>query len=452
MPITKRMLISPSGFPELGPQEAIALRHLLGIIIKNYELAGYAPLETPLVERPDILFAKAEGEITQQVYGLRRLNLENESDDDSKDLALRFDLTVPLARYVAANRGTLQFPFRRYAIGPVFRGERPKDGRYRQFTQADIDVIGDSTLSVEHDAEMVSVIASVFTELAIGDFTVRIGHRKVLQGLLRWAGLTDEAAIKTALRAIDRVEKEGRHQIIASLASTGIEESKAVDLLDFLTQRRTTDETLSLLQSRDLDPLFNEGVGELETVVKTVRMLKVPEARFTIDLGIARGLDYYTGTVYETRFDAHPDLGSIASGGRYENLAGTFCEQSLPGVGISIGVTRLLLRLIKTGLLPATVSTVAPVLVTSAVAGNLDKYLDYAVRIRSSGTPAEVFMQERPLGKQLQHANRRGFKIAVIAFEEDFAGDTVMLRDLAKGEQVRVPLAELAAEIRKMLP
>lgn len=450
--LSKRLLQNPSGFPDLGPGEAIALRRMLDVIRVQYERAGYSPIETPLVERPEVLTAKAEGEISAQVYGLRLMNPGPDAPDDSKDLALRFDQTVPLARFVASNYGTLSFPFRRYVIGPVFRGERPKDGRYRQFIQADIDVIGDGTLNLLHDAEMVGVIAGIFTELAIGPFTIRIGNRKILQGLLLSAGIPEEK-ISSASGVIDRIEKVGRTRVIEMLVELGIEESKAANLVTLLTAGGTTDDTLAALKECEYGPLFAEGVAELEKVVEGIRQLSVSEEYFRVDISIARGLDYYTGTVYETRFDAYPDLGSIASGGRYDNLASVFTDRHLPGVGISIGVTRLLLRLIKAGLMKADATTIAPVIVTTAegVEENSGIYLAQAARLRSAGIATEVYLVNRQLGKQMQFADRRGFTIAVITRQENIANGTVVVRNLKTGDQREIQDAKLVETVQEML-
>jgi len=435
MTFSKQLLKTPSGFPDLGPAEAIAQRWMLDLIRRHYELAGYVPIETPLVERPEVLFAKAEGEINAQVYGLRRMNVTPDATDDTKDLALRFDQTVPLARFVAANYGTLAFPFRRYVIGPVFRGERPKDGRYRQFIQADIDVIGDGTLNILHDAEMVSVICGIFTELAIGSFTVRIGNRKVLQGLLLASGVTTPEAVMQASGMIDRLDKIGREAVLVQLADLGIADNAARELLDVLTEARSTDESLALLKEKHFNELFDEGVQELIDVVAAVRSLGVPEERFLVDISIARGLEYYTGTVYETRFDQYPDLGSIASGGRYDNLTSVFADRALPGVGISIGVT-----------------TIAPVLVTTALGlGQSAVYLEYAKRLRAAGIATEVYLAERKLGKQMQFADRRGFTIAIIALEDEIAQSTVTIRNLKTGDQETVPTEALVETVQRLL-
>ncbi len=449
--LPKRLLQNPSGFPDLGPKEAIAQQRMLDVIRRQFISAGYVPIETPLVERPEVLLAKAGGEISTQMYGLRRLNVSADATDDTKELALRFDHTVPLARFIAANQRELAFPFRRFAIGPVFRGERPKSGRYRQFIQADIDAIGDGDLSPLHDAEMVAVIHGIFSELKIGPFTVRIGNRKVLQAILKDTGLSDDQ-LGDALRSIDELEKVGADTVITELKGLGLDAKDAKALIELLTDKGDSDAVLKALKARDLGPGYSEGVAELETVVNAVRDLGVPDNRFRIDLSIARGLDYYTGTVYETRLDEHPDLGSIASGGRYDDLASVYVNKQLPGVGISIGVTRLLLRLINAGLWPASESAIAEVLVTTDLGakafGNV--YLKQAAALRAAGYPTEVYLNEKPLAKQLLYASRRGFKFAVITRNEDIKNGTVIVRNLKDSSQHETTSAQLVETIEKL--
>ncbi|MBI3572388.1 histidine--tRNA ligase [Candidatus Kaiserbacteria bacterium] len=442
----KQLLTNPSGFPDLGPAEAIALARMIDVIRKHFELSGYSPIETPLVERTEVLAAKAGGEIAAQIYGLRLLHPAKGATSDEKDLALRFDHTVPLARFVAAHYAELLFPFRRSVIGPVVRGERPQEGRYRQFIQADIDAIGDGSLTTLHDAEMVSVIAGIFNELAIGAFTVRIGNRKVLQGLLRWAGLTNDALVADALKIIDRMEKIGRDSVVAALGENGMAETKARELVEVLLLQRSTSDALAFLGAQKIDELFEEGVRELAEVVAGVRALGVPEERFTVDLSIARGLDYYTGTVYETRLDAHGDLGSIASGGRYEDLASAFTSRKLPGVGISIGVTRLLLRLLKAGLFPAATTTVARVLIAST-AENRTEALRAAAALRGAAIACEVYLGSKPLGNQLQYAEKRGFMLTISP--KDVSSFTI--HTFATGQKIEIAAPDLLQTIQKLL-
>ncbi|OGG49863.1 histidine--tRNA ligase [Candidatus Kaiserbacteria bacterium RIFCSPHIGHO2_01_FULL_54_36] len=451
--ITKRDLESPAGFGDWGPAEAIALDRMLGTIRRQYELAGYTPLHTPLVERPDILFAKAGGEIRQQVYGLRLMNPAADSPTDEKDLALRFDHTVPLARYVAANQGNLLFPFRRYAIGPVVRGERPKDGRYREFIQADIDVIGDDRLSLDHDAEMISIISNVFDELAFGPFTIRINNRKLLKGFLGSIGCDTEDKARLARKAIDDVEKFGTDETLLALAEIGINQEDASHALDLLTKSYSTDDAFTLLRSRDFGPEFAEGVSELEAVIGTVRQLGVPQHRYRIDLSVARGLDYYTSTVYEARLDEHPNLGSIAGGGRFDNLADNFSSKHLPGVGVSIGVTRLLRRLIKLGIVKPKSKTISSVLVASNdFTVEKEVHLNRARLLRSVGIPTEIYLEKRKLGGQLAFAAKRGIKLVV--FTDSGGGAPtghVVIRNVDVGQQVVVHEDKFLETVRGML-
>ncbi len=445
----KRLLENISGFPDLSPQEAIALEKMLELIRVRFARAGYSPLETPLVERPEVLAAKAEGEITTQIYGLRLLN-PAEGASDEKDLALRYDHTVPLARYVAAHSRDLAFPFRRYAIGKVLRGERAKEGRYREFIQADIDAIGDEELSPLHDAEMVAVIADIFSALDIGPFTIRINNRKVLAGLLRAHGIAAENVAK-AMRCIDRLEKVGEEETGGALSELGMDAAATARLFGVLLAKRTPEETIAELKSAKLDAESAVGIAELEQVITGVSALGVSPEHYTIDLAIARGLDYYTGTVYETRLDEHPDLGSIASGGRYDDLAGTFTNHRYPGVGISIGVTRLLIRLIKAGLIDASAATMASVLVTSAERAAMSTYLQYAARLRAAGIGAEIYLADKALDKQLHFADRKGFPLALIAKQENLDASMVIVRNLKSGEQQEVPSADFVSTIQKLL-
>jgi len=441
--IAKQLLEDISGFPTLSPGETIAQNRLLDVIRRHYERTGYAPLETPLVERPEVLSAKSEGEITTQIYGLRLLNPE-EGADDAKELALRFDHTIPLARYIATHSREIAFPFRRSAIGKVLRGERAKDGRYREFLQADIDVVGAGELSPLHDAEMVAVIAGIFTELSIGAFTIRINNRKVLAAIIRHMS-ENEDLIAPSMRIIDRLEKVGEEKTLAALTELGFKESNARMMLDMLIAKRSIAETIALLEQS----LPGEaGVEELKAVLEGIEALGVPEENYAIDLSIARGFDYYTGSVFETRLDAHPDLGSIASGGRYDDLASAFAKDKYPGVGISIGVTRLLLRLIKAGLINAEAQTPARVLITTAERDALPTYLNYAKELRAAGVSAELYLEDKPLDKQLAYADKKGFPFALIAKREHLDKQIVILRNLATGDQKELSAADLTNYIK----
>ncbi len=442
---TKRDLLAPSGFPELSVAESVAFRDVIGIIQHEYELAGYTPLITSLVERPIILAAKSGGEISTQIYGLRLLNPSAEGDD-SKDLALRFDHTVPLARFVASHVHELQFPFRRYAIGSSFRGERPKDGRYREFTQADIDIIGHETLDLLHEAEMVAVIVRVFNRLKIGNFTIRIGHRKVLQGLLEAAGLHTEAAQTAALGEIDRLEKIGTNAVRANLTNLGISPDAAEQLLETLMHSDLSKISSTLARE---GTLLAEGLAELQQVLEGVTSYGIDPSRYRVDLTIARGLAYYTGTVYETRLDDHPALGSIASGGRYENLASVFTDKKLPGVGISIGVTRLLKRLIQAGLYPAERKTVARVLVTRSD-DSLEARraaLKVSALLRDNHIATETYLEPAKLGKQIKSADVRGFQTILVVHGTTEMDNQLTLRTMSSGDEHVIALEDLISKV-----
>ena len=352
-----------SGFPEFLPADQILFAKILNIIRTGFERYGFSPIETPAVEKKEVLTSKAG--IEKEIYALSRLAAEM-GENSETDLALHFDLTVPLARYVAQHKEKLVFPFRRYQIQKVWRGERAQSGRYREFYQADIDVIGKGSLSLITDAEIPSVIYQVFREMQIGAFAIKVNNRKILQGYFRHLGIP-KAQMVEVMRLVDKLEKIGIDKLVTELTNkTGLDTTTATNIIDFLGQKLDNKEMLAKLQSfSNINELFSEGVTELGVVVDGMRTLGVPEEYFRIDVGIARGLDYYTGTVYETVLIDYPGIGSICSGGRYDDLASYFTDEKLPGVGISIGVTRLVPRLIEAGILKSGPATIAPVLVTS---------------------------------------------------------------------------------------
>jgi histidyl-tRNA synthetase len=391
-----------SGFPEWLPAEKLVEQRFLDKIRATYEAYGFTPIETAAAERAEVLSAK--GGLEKEIYALSRL-AAGEGEEAETGLALHFDLTVPTARYVAQNYGHLTFPFRRYQIQKVWRGERPQAGRFREFYQADIDVIGDGQLSIVTDAEIPAIIYDLFRELAIGDFVIRISNRKILSGYLAHLGCAD-AAVNGVLGTIDKIEKIGPEKVTRELEASGALAAPALDkLMALIATKRSNEELISHLYSVSGNERFTLGVDELAEVVEAVAALGVPESHLEIDLTIVRGLDYYTGTIYETRLVDHPEIGSICSGGRYDDLASHFIDKPLPGVGISIGLTRLLASLFKAGLVTATAQSPAPVLVTTLERERTADYLKLARYLREGGIKTEVFLEPKKLGQQLKYAD-----------------------------------------------
>jgi len=431
---------------EFLPHEQLQFNALVELIRRNFERFGFLPIETPSAERIEILTSKGGAE--KEIYALSRLAAA-EDDDAAAKGALRFDLTVPLARYVAMRERELAFPFRRYQIQRVWRGENPqvKRGRFREFYQCDIDVIGRETLSYLAEAEIPSVIYSVFREMAIGAFRIRINNRKVLKGILRHFDVSDERSADV-LRALDKIDKEESGAVIAELERNGLAAKAARELYAIIGTKRETNETLALLGERGF---AGEGLAELRQMVEAIRLFGVPDSAFAVDLSVVRGLDYYTGTIYETTLVDHPDIGSICSGGRYDDLASYFTNTKLPGVGISIGLSRLFARLKDANLLPTMVRTPAEVLVTTLDPESLQRYLGIAVLLRAQDINTEVYLERAKIGRQFEYANKKGFRIAITAGADEFSRGTVKVKDLAAQAQTDVPLGELAAHVKQLL-
>ena len=431
---------------EYLPQDQLQFNRLIDIIRRNFELYGFLPIETPSAERREVLTSK--GGVEKEIYALTRL-AEADDDEAATKGALRFDLTVPLARYVAMRERELAFPFRRYQIQRVWRGETPqaRKGRFREFYQCDIDIIGREKLSYLAEAEIPSVIYSVFREMAIGEFRIRINNRKVLRGLLEDFQIPDAKAA-AVLRVLDKAEKEDAAKIRAELEREGV--TQAGKLLDLISGKRTTDETLKALEAFKNDT-GRQGLEELRNIVAAIRQFGVPDTAFAVDLGVVRGLDYYTGTIYETTLVNAPELGSICSGGRYDDLASYFTDTKLPGVGISIGLTRLFSRLKEANLLQPLPRTPAEVLVTTMDPKYLDRYLTMAGLLRAAGINTEVYLETAKLGNQLTYADRKGFRVALIAGENEFAKDTVQVKNLAAKSARDVPLGELVQAVQTTL-
>src|SRR3989338_1950264 len=435
-----------SGFPEFLPEEQIVIQSVLDTMRAVYEKFGFVPIETPAVERVEHLLEK--GLQGKEVYLLRRLQ---EEEIGLSDLALHFDLTVPLARYVAQHYGKLTFPFKRYQIQPVWRGERPQAGRYRQFYQSDIDVIGDGTLSLIFDAEICAVIDAVFTQMQIGPFSIRLNHRKILQGVLGSVGISEQPLVYQAIKIVDEIEKQPLEKTAEAFERLGLNRKDCSSLLEFFSLSGSPDAVLKRLSSLSISTAFEAGVQDLREVVKGMQMLRVPDEHYTIDVKIARGLDYYTGTVYETTLQTHPQLGSICSGGRYDDLTGVFLDRKLPGVGTSIGVTRLIPQLMKEGILKPKGAAIAPILVTMQNPAHLSRYLEIASRLRARGMATEAYLERKSLGAQLRYADKKGFQLVLIADDPEFQQEKVLVKKMQTGEQKEVFLQTLEESISSML-
>ena len=425
-----------------------------------FERYGFTPIETPAVERLEVLQAKGnQGD--NIVYGLhpilppnRQAEKEQAGDGSSEDRALKFDQTVPLAAYVARHLNELTFPFARYQMDMVFRGERAKDGRYRQFRQCDIDVVARGELSLLYDAQMPAIITEIFEALQIGDFVIRINNRKVLMGFFQSIGLTADK-IMPCIRIVDAIEKLGSAKVKTQLAAEGLTEEQTQQVLNFTQIRGEVDQVISklksLLKPEQMTETLQTGIVELETVVTGIRNLGVPDRRFCIDLSIVRGLDYYTGTVYETTLIGHEALGSICSGGRYEDLVGMFLGEKMPGVGISIGLTRLIGRLMKAEVLRSLSQSPAEVMVLNVQKELMPTYLEVSQQLRKAGLRVLTGFEQRALGKQIQTADKQGIPFCVIIGTQEVEAQKCGLKNLRTGEQIEVSLAELAGVIQQQL-
>ncbi|WP_375494875.1 histidine--tRNA ligase [uncultured Nostoc sp.] len=451
---------TPSGFPEFLPSEKRLESHLLDIIRRVFESYGFTPIETPAVERLEVLQAKGnQGD--NIIYGIdpilppnRQAERDKSGETGSESRALKFDQTVPLAAYIARHLNELIFPFARYQTDVVFRGERSKDGRFRQFRQCDIDVVARRELSLLYDAQMPAIITEIFEAINIGDFLIRINNRKVLTGFFKSVGIA-ENQIKSCIGIVDTLEKIGENKVKQDLEKEEILEEQAQKIIEFIKIDGSVNDVLDklkhLAQNLPETEQLSLGITELETVIAGVRNLGVAENRFCIDLSIARGLDYYTGTVYETTLLGHEALGSICSGGRYEELVGVFLGEKMPGVGISIGLTRLISRLLKAGILNTLAATPAQVMVMNMQEDLMPTYLKVSQHLRQAGINVITNFDKRPLGKQFQLADKQGIQFCVIIGSEEAAAQKSSLKDLKTGEQVEVLLENLAEEIKKRL-
>ena len=417
------------GFMELLPQEQILFNQIKDTIKNNYEKFGFLPLDTPIIEDSNVLLAKAGGETEKQIYRF------NKGDND---LSLRFDLTVPLAKYVAKNYGNLAFPFKRYQIGKIYKGERAQKGRYREFYQCDIDIIGDVELSIINDAELPNIIYNTFKELDFGKFTISINNRKILSGLFESLDLSEKIA--DILRIIDKIEKIGTENVTKELEILNIENEKINKIIEFIKIEGTTDEKIKALESLNIqNETFIKGLNELREVVKYMRVFCIPDDYFKIDLSIARGLDYYTGTVYETFLDEYRLLGSICSGGRYENLAEYYTDKPLPGVGISIGLTRLFYQLNEINIIKANKKSIADVLIIP-MTDNFEYITKVSNKLKSEGKNVQIYYEDKKIKTKFKYADKLQIPYVAVIGEDEEKRNTFTLKNMQTGEQEEVKM------------
>ena len=426
-----------SGFMELLPQDQIKFNEMLDTIKNTYELYGFLPEETPIIESSEVLLAKAGGETEKQIYSFKK---------GDKDLSLRFDLTVPLAKYVAEYYNDLTFPYRRYQVGKVFRGERAQKGRYREFYQCDIDIIGDGKLDIINDAEIPSIISTTFKNLGFTNFIIKINNRKVLNGLFDELNISEK--MTDILIIIDKLEKIGIEAVKEELRKIDVKEENIEKIEEFLNISGTTDEKLEKLSNLGFtSEIFKEGLYELKEVVKYVRLFEVKEDNFMIDLTIARGLDYYTGTVYETNLKGYESIGSICSGGRYENLAGYYTKKNLPGVGISIGFTRLFYNLKELGLLDDSKKSISKVSIVTMGVG-LENAVKISNILRDNNIPNEIYKENAKIKAKLNYANNLEIPYVIIIGEEEVAKEKYTLKNMITGEQELLAIDEIVEKIK----
>ena len=421
-----------SGFMELYPNEQLLFDKIKNVIIDTYKSYGFYPLDTPVIELSEVLLAKAGGETEKQIYRFEK---------GDNDLSLRFDLTVPLAKYVAKRYNELVFPFKRYQVGKVFRGERPQKGRFREFYQCDIDIIGDEELSIKYDSEVVNVIYDIFNKLNIGSFKIRINNRKILSGFFESLDLKDK--ITDILRVIDKLEKIGENEVKKELNNLGVSDEKINKIISFITLSGSNDEKLKILKSNYCDnETFNNGIIELESVISDLELRSIPNKNYEIDLTIARGLDYYTGTVYETVLTDYPNIGSVCSGGRYESLAEFYTDKKLPGVGISIGLTRLFYKLIEEGIIKEENNSSSDVVILPMC----DNYAYiYKVNkiIREFGVSTNICFINKGFKQKIRYADKLNNKYVIIIGEDEVNKNIVILKNMIDGNQIEISINEL---------
>ena len=431
-----------SGFMELAPRDQMKMEKMLSVLRESYSLYGFTPLDTPVIESAEVLLAKGGGETEKQIYRF----LKGDSD-----LALRFDLTVPLAKYVAGHYAELSFPFRRYQIGKVYRGERAQRGRFREFYQADIDVIGDGKLDILNEAEIPAVIYQVFTRLGLKKFKIKVNNRKILNGFYAMNGMSAKAG--EIMRTVDKLDKIGEQKVKQLLIDeVGMFPDKTETVLDFMAIQGSNAQVLEQLERfRGMDPTFDQGLDELIVVTRYLRDFGVPEENFAVDLTIARGLDYYTGTVYETEMTEHPEIGSVCSGGRYDNLAEYYTDKQLPGVGISIGLTRLFYVLNEQGLLSDEIVTSPCDALVLPMTEEVGPAVAAATALRQAGIRTQLYGEKRKFKAKMAYADKIGVPFAVLLGEDEIAQNLLSVKEMRSGEQRKLSPEDAAAWIRETI-
>ena len=437
--VTPRTL---SGFMELLPAQQQQLERMMDILRTTYSRYGFTPLDTPVIEASEVLLAKGGGETEKQIYRFQK---------GDADLALRFDLTVPLAKYVALHGNDLAFPFRRYQIGKVYRGERAQRGRFREFYQADIDIIGDGKLDITNEAEIPSIIYPTFTALGLTRFQIRVNNRKILNGFYAMLGLTDRSG--DIMRTVDKLDKIGPHKVRACLMDdVGLTADQAEEIMRFISITGSNDQVLSALEGyRGRHELFDQGLDELTTVTRYLAAFGVPEVNFAVDLTIARGLDYYTGTVYETTLLGYPEIGSVCSGGRYDNLAEYYTDRQLPGVGISIGLTRLFYVLGEQGLLNPSLPTAPADVLILPMTQDLTPAIQLATRLRGAGIRTQLYTEQKKFKAKMNYADKLGVPYVVFLGDDEIAAGLVACKDMTSGEQTKLPFDATLSRIQEGL-
>ena len=428
-----------SGFMELLPAPQMQLERMMQILRETYALYGFTPLDTPLLESAEILLAKGGGETEKQIYRFQK---------GDSDLALRFDLTVPLAKYVALHANELSFPFRRYQIGKVYRGERAQRGRFREFYQADIDIIGDGKLDILNEAEIPSIIYTIFRRFGLRRFTIRVNNRKLLNGFYALLGLSEQAG--DIMRTVDKLDKIGAEKVrVILIEDCGVSEEQADEILRFIAIRGTNADVLDALQAwSGKNEVFDTGLAELTAVAAQLSAFGVPEGNFAIDLTIARGLDYYTGTVYETTLDDHREIGSVCSGGRYDDLAAYYTDRKLPGVGISIGLTRLFYVLGEQGMLNDALPTAPADCLLLPMTDDLSAAVRLATALRQAGIRTQLYSEQKKFKAKMQYADKLGIPYVIFLGEDEIARGECSVKELRTGEQVSLPVDGAIAHIR----